>query len=85
VSGDHCVKEEPTYVFLKMWKESDDMEIGFVLLTTTLGKVCGMDVHLRHGYHNTILYPIIPSHVAVGTCIGCVETSAIRRNRPLRF
>jgi len=73
VCGDLCIKEEPTSAFLKMWKESDDMEIGFVLLTTTLGEVCGTDVHLRHGHHNTVLYPIIHGHVAVGTCIRCVE------------
>lgn len=45
----------------------DDMEMGSVLLTTILGEVCGTDVHLRHGRLNTVVYPIIPGHVAVGT------------------
>lgn len=44
-----------------------DMEMGSVLLTTILGEVCGTDVHLRHGRLNTVVYPIIPGHVAVGT------------------
>jgi len=85
VTRDLCIKEEPTSLFLKMWKESNDIEIGFVLLTTTLGEVYGTNIHLRHGHHNTVLYPIIPGHVAVGTFIRCVETSAIRRNLPLHF
>lgn len=46
---------------------ADDMEMGSVLLTTILGEVCGTDVHLRHGRLNTVVYPIIPGHVAVGT------------------
>jgi len=44
-----------------------DMEMGSVLLTTILGEICGTDVHLRHGRLNTVVYPIIPGHVAVGT------------------
>eukprot|EP00250_Pteridium_aquilinum_P022781 c25696_g1_i1 orf=227-1363(-) len=43
-----------------------DMEQGSVLLRTLLGEVCGTDVHLLHGRLNTVPYPIIPGHVAVG-------------------
>eukprot|EP00252_Welwitschia_mirabilis_P025143 TRINITY_DN7738_c0_g1_i1.p1 TRINITY_DN7738_c0_g1~~TRINITY_DN7738_c0_g1_i1.p1 ORF type:complete len:386 (+),score=54.57 TRINITY_DN7738_c0_g1_i1:17-1174(+) len=43
-----------------------DMEMGSVLLAVILGEVCGTDVHLRHGRLNSVEYPIIPGHVAVG-------------------
>eukprot|EP01018_Ginkgo_biloba_P013647 Gb_30697 [translate_table: standard] len=45
----------------------DEMEMGSVLISTILGEVCGTDVHLRHGRLNTVVYPIIPGHVAVGS------------------
>lgn len=45
----------------------EDMEEGSVLMRTVLGEVCGTDVHLRHARLNSVEYPIIPGHVAVGT------------------
>ncbi|KAH9318427.1 hypothetical protein KI387_020196, partial [Taxus chinensis] len=45
----------------------NDMEMGSVVVSILLGEVCGTDVHLRHGRLNTVVYPIIPGHVAVGT------------------
>ncbi|KAJ7533568.1 hypothetical protein O6H91_13G055000 [Diphasiastrum complanatum] len=43
-----------------------DMEDGSVLLRSMLSEVCGTDVHMKHGRLNTVPYPIIPGHVAVG-------------------
>lgn len=48
-----------------------DMEEGSILLHTLLGEVCGTDVHLLHGRLNTVPYPIIPGHVAVGRVHKC--------------
>ena len=45
---------------------TQDMENGSVLIRTLLGEVCGTDVHLFHGRLDTVPYPIIPGHVAVG-------------------
>ena len=42
------------------------MAPGSVLLQLMLGEVCGTDVHLQHGRLDTVPYPIIPGHVAVG-------------------
>ncbi|MCO5608900.1 hypothetical protein L7F22_063118 [Adiantum nelumboides] len=55
----------------RVWVESgklskSDMEQGSVLLRTLFSEVCGTDVHLLHGRLNTVPYPIIPGHVAVG-------------------
>ncbi|KAI5081583.1 hypothetical protein GOP47_0001326 [Adiantum capillus-veneris] len=55
----------------RVWVESgklskSDMEQGSVLLRTLFAEVCGTDVHLLHGRLNTVPYPIIPGHVAVG-------------------
>lgn len=64
---------------------ADDMEMGSVLLTTILGEVCGTDVHLRHGRLNTVVYPIIPGHVAVGTvhtlCGDVVDVEGVQVNK----
>lgn len=42
------------------------MARGSVLLQMVLSEVCGTDVHLQHGRLDTVPYPIIPGHVAVG-------------------
>jgi D-arabinose 1-dehydrogenase-like Zn-dependent alcohol dehydrogenase len=64
--------------------EVSAMAPGAVLLQLVLSEVCGTDVHLQHGRLDTVPYPIIPGHVAVGRvyatagCIADVEGSNVR-------
>ncbi|XP_002962718.2 uncharacterized protein LOC9643333 [Selaginella moellendorffii] len=51
---------------------SGDMESGSVLLRMIAAEVCGTDVHLKHRRLDTVPYPIIPGHVAVGRVVAMV-------------
>lgn len=70
---------------------TQDMEPGSVLLRTILSEVCGTDVHLQHRRLDTVPYPIIPGHVAVGevhTVFGFVqdvEGSSVEKGNIVTF
>lgn len=60
------------------------MAPGSVLLQLVFSEVCGTDVHLKHNRLDTVPYPIIPGHVAVGRVYATAGSITDVEGSPVR-